>query len=313
MPTKIHSIEKQYPKQTVLASTPTIPRPTMSEYDLNSDNDSHGRVPVLYGTTGDACGTCSSTTVPLYDLSCHESDDFYCCDCLTKTWYVAANDLVPCPACCQDCNFMPLQPIEEWHGLNRHFRDREQLGKMRQQPDVMNNLMGFTADEAAVFLEQLYVLVEEQITDPVLLGNSPYYQVPETGSTTATLIKNPFYGRLIDQLVHVPKMMTSPLELEEDLIELLKHIVVDFTKYKHGYSLHVSGVDVDDDDDVLHQAITKYPDINEMRDNWIGIIRLWVEMLACRHLERLAPAEGGAAERSRRPSVLEIGVDTWTL
>jgi hypothetical protein len=108
-------------------------------------------------------------------------------------------------------------------------------------------------------------------------------------------------------------MKTTPLQLEEDLFGLLEHIVVDFTKYKHGYNLDISGVDVDNDDDVLHQAITKFLDINEMRDNWIGIIRLWVEMLTWRHLERVAPAEGGGAERSRRPSVPEIGVDAWTL
>jgi hypothetical protein len=92
--------------------------------------------------------------------------------------------------------FRPFIPIVEWHDLNRQFRDRGKLEKMRQQSEVMDNLIAFTANEGAVFLEKLYILVEEQIADPVDLGNPPYYQVPETGSTIETLFTNPFYCRL---------------------------------------------------------------------------------------------------------------------
>jgi hypothetical protein len=43
--------------------------------------------------------------------------------------------------------------------------------------------------------------------------------------------------------------------------------------------------------------LTTYLSINEIKENWELIIKKWVELLAWRHLERLAPPEGGAAER----------------
>jgi hypothetical protein len=47
-----------------------------------------------------------------------------------------------------------------------------------------------------------------------------------------------------------------------------------------------------------------YQDVKAVRDNWMEIIKMWVVMLAWRHLERTAPVEGGAAERFRTPVTL---------
>jgi hypothetical protein len=60
----------------------------MSGYE---SDDSHASDPILLGITGDACATCFSTTTPLYDLSCHPSNDFYCRTCRTATWHAASD------------------------------------------------------------------------------------------------------------------------------------------------------------------------------------------------------------------------------
>jgi hypothetical protein len=48
---------------------------------------------------------------------------------------------------------------------------------------------------------------------------------------------------------------------------------------------------------VLGAALENYKPINELKDNWELIIKKWVELLAWRHLERLALPEGGAVDR----------------
>jgi hypothetical protein len=101
-------------------------------------------------------------------------------------------------------------------------------------------------------------------------------------------------------------MMTTPFQLEEDLITLLDDLTVKSTKFKYSYHLEATSIDIENDEHVLQYAVSHFPDIKEVRDNWIGIIKLWVDMLAWRHLERVAPAEGGAAERLRRPSNLAM-------
>jgi hypothetical protein len=201
---------------------------------------------------------------------------------------------------------MPLKSLDEWSGISRDFRDNEAIDKMRAQPEVMNNMIGFTAREAVVSLEQVYNLVADQILDHVELGGLPSYQAQATGSTSEQLASNPFYSGLIAQVAAVPKMTTTPLQLEEDLITLLDGLTVSFAKSKYSFHMDVDGIDLNDDNQVLEHATTNFPDIKGVQDNWTGIVKLWVEMLAWRHLERVAPAEGGAAERIRCPSNLAM-------
>lgn len=268
----------------------------MGGYD--SDNDSHAGDPVLLGLTGDACGSCKSTDVPLYDLSCHESDDFYCRDCLTKTWYNAKDEVVRCPSCGEDCGFMPLAPIEQFRGISRDFSDTEGLEKLRQQPEIMNNLIGFTNREAAVLLQHVYGLVEDQILDPMELGGWP--SALQQGDNTARMsfATNPFYNNLVRELAAAPKIMTSPLQLEEDLMNSLNADVIAYASSQYPGQIMEGR-----DEDVLVHVLND-PYLKDVRENWIIIINKWVDLLAWRHIERTASVEGGAAERLRAPITL---------
>jgi hypothetical protein len=274
--------------------------------DHDSDNDSHAGDPVLHGVTGDACGRCSSTTVPLYDLSCHDSDDFYCRDCLTKTWYLAKDEVVRCPACSKDCDFMPLQPIEHFKGISRNFVDFEAFDKIREQPEVMNNLIAFTATEAIVFLQHVYTLYADQLLNPSELGAAPDNHILQRSPNTleSDLSDNIFYNVFAAKVCATPKSITSPAQLEEDLLHKLDTTTVDFARFKYGPQMYAGGVDLFDDAAVLFQANQCFPDVNEIKENWVGIIKMWVDILAWRHIERTAPAEGGAAERFRQPLFL---------
>jgi hypothetical protein len=275
----------------------------MSDYD--SDNDSHAGDPVLYGVTGDACGTCSATTVPLYDLSCHDSDDFYCRDCLTKAWYLAQDEVVCCPSCGEDCDFMPLQPIAQFKGISRNFVDAEAFDKIRQQPEVMNNLIAFSAAEAIVFLQNVYTLYADQLLDPAKLGAIPTYRPFQLANTLdEDLANNPFYCAFAAELTAAPKSMTSPVQLEDIMFKVLNSAVVSFAKLKYNDQLYSAGVDLHHDAAVLEHTTQSFDDINDIKDNWVGIIKMWLDLLAWRHIERTATVEGGAAERTRQPLIL---------
>jgi hypothetical protein len=90
--------------------------------------------PQLMGVTGDSCVSCGSHSVPLYGLPCHESDDFHCRDCLTKSFYSDSDDLVRCPhpICCQPAGFQPLDLLEYGLHLNNGFYDEERIKKIRE-------------------------------------------------------------------------------------------------------------------------------------------------------------------------------------
>ena len=65
--------------------------------------------------------------------------------------------------------------------------------------------------------------------------------------------------------------------------------------------MRANGVDLNNFDAVLLQAKHIYDDVNSIMENCEGIIKMWIDLLARRHLERAAPAEGGASERLRKP------------
>jgi hypothetical protein len=88
------------------------------------------------------------------------------------------------------------------------------------------------------------------------------------------------------------------------LLNKLDTATVNFTRFKYGPQMYASSVDLCDDAAVLFQANQSFPDVNEIKENWVGIIRMWVNILAWRHIERTVPAEGGAAERFRQPLFL---------
>jgi hypothetical protein len=106
---------------------------------------------------------------------------------------------------------------------------------------------------------------------------------------------------LKDELTSVPKMMATRLELEEDLMLVLDNNIVRDTRFKYGDHLDRNDVELDNDSAVLWEATNTFEDMNNIRENWVGIIKMWVDLLAWRHIEHTASVEGGAAERRREP------------
>jgi hypothetical protein len=256
--------------------------------------------PQLMGVTGDNCASCGSLSVPLYDLSCHESDEFPCRDCLTKSFYSDADEVVRCPhpTCRQPAGFQPPDLLEYGLHLNNEFYDEQRIDKIREQPEVMNNLIAFTRDEAEVTLQHIYGLVEDQLLDPAVLGGAPgHITTGAQNSLQAGFDFNIFVGGFLAEMKAAPKQMTTPDEFDEDLSALLNKLLHQYIQIYHGDELITRGVDIADEETVLRAALETYLSINEIKENWQLIIKKWVELLAWRHLERLAPPEGGAAER----------------
>jgi hypothetical protein len=258
------------------------------------------RQPQLMGVTGDDCASCKSTSVPLYALSCHESDDFHCRDCLTKEFYGAFDEVVRCPhpPCGKPCGFKSLAPLAQSLHLDNDFYDSERIDQIRQQPEVMNSLIAFTADEAEIVLHHVHGLFEDQIINPVVLGGIPGYITADVqNSLEAGFALNPFVCGFLSEMKATRKMMTTPHELDEDLSSLLSNILLQYAQVYYGNDMARLGIDMKDSKAVLAAAMENYKPINEIKDNWEGIIQKWVELLAWRHLERLASPEGGVAER----------------
>jgi hypothetical protein len=258
------------------------------------------KAPQLMGVTGDSCASCKSITVPLYDLSCHESDDFHCRDCLTKTFHAVNDQIVRCPhpSCRRSVGFQPPTPLAQTFHLDNDFYDQEHIDKICEQPEVMNNLIAFTGEEAEVILQHIYTLFEDQLMDPVALGGvAAHMTTGAENSLQASFASNPFVCGFLAQMKVASKLMTTPYELDEDLSILLSKLLYEYAQWNYGNELTRHGVDLKHEDAVLAAALENYKPFNEIKGNWELIIKKWVELLAWRHLERMAPPEGGAAER----------------
>lgn len=247
--------------------------------------------PQLMGITGDNCASCKSTTVPLHDLSCHESDDFHCRDCLTKTFHAVNDQIVRCPhsACRRSVGFeQPTSLAQDFH-LDNDFYDQERIDKIREQPEVMNNLIAFTGEETEVILHHVYTMFEDQLMDPVALGGvAGHITARAKYSLQASFACNPFVCGFLAQMKAAPKLMTTPYELDEDLSALLFRLLHEYAQLNYGNELTRHGVDLEHQGAVLAAALDNYRPFNEIKGNWELIVKKWVELLAWRHLERLA-------------------------
>lgn len=204
----------------------------------------------------------------------------------------------PSEACARDCGFMPLQPISQAIHLDRNFYEIERIDRIRQQPEVMNNMIGFTSEEAQVILEHVYSEIEDQVLDPVALGGIPgYISKYANQSLRDGLAINPFAIGLLQELTAVPKFTMTPYELEEDLKSTLSHLLYKYAHQYYASELAKWGVDMGHEAEVLDTALTNYKPIQDFKDYWEDIIKNWVDLLTWRHLERLSPSEGGAADR----------------
>jgi hypothetical protein len=184
--------------------------------------------PQLMGVTGDNCASCGSLSVPLYDLHCHQSDEFHCHDCLTKSFYADSDEVVRCPhpTCRQPAGFQPLDLLEYGLHLNNDFYDEQRIDKIRKQPEVMNNLIAFTKEEAEVTLQHIYGFVKDQLMDPVVLGGVPgHITAYSKNSLQAGFDVNIFVGGFLAEMKAAPKQMTAPYELDEDLSALLNKVL----------------------------------------------------------------------------------------
>lgn len=211
--------------------------------------------PILLGLIEGACAICCTNTVELYNLACHPNYDLYCRDCLTKKWFEASDEVIRCPDCGDDCEFAPLAPIDDL----RVDRDViEVLDEIREEPEIMNSLIGFTDREAAFTLDIAYDMAADQVLHVADLDG--LYEAPHN-----------FYYAFLTELTTTKKFMTTPLELEEDLLTLLDDLATTYALGEFGYE------DLDSNAKVLHA-------------NWAEIVKKWVALLTYRHLKRTGSA-----------------------
>jgi hypothetical protein len=140
---------------------------------------------------------------------------------------------------------MPLQDIQDFAGISRECIELEAFDKIREQPEVMTNLITFTADEAAIFLQVTYDYYADQLLDPTELGGMASYI---SDSAQKSFAANPYYRALYNEVTTVSKMMTTPFDLEEDLLQTLRMATIGNALHKYGNQLDASGVDVEDND-----------------------------------------------------------------
>ncbi|KAF1833854.1 hypothetical protein BDW02DRAFT_598692 [Decorospora gaudefroyi] len=211
-----------------------------------------------------------------------DDDDFHCRNCLTKTFHVANDDVVRCPhpSCGRPVGFLPLTSLAQEQivatvsvfgtpqGLrpDNDFFNRECIDKIREQPEVMNNLIAFTSEEAKMILYHICVL-EDQVMDPVALGGVPGYMTAEAhNSLQAGFSLNDFVCGLLTEM-QTPKLITTPLELEEDLGTLFSKLLHRYTLAYHQDKLARWGIDLSDEDAVLSAALENYKPISELKEN----------------------------------------------
>ncbi|KAF2247503.1 hypothetical protein BU26DRAFT_566476 [Trematosphaeria pertusa] len=267
--------------------------------------------PVCVGITGDICISCKQTvydtkcgdpeapaTAPLYDLSCHSSDEFQCCNCLTKAWFNSAGDAVPCPwkFCRRDAGFAQLPNI---HTINVDQELVEKTELLRLDKKTAENLIGIDAGDARVFLTQVYNFFEDHVLDPTALGGLPG-QVTEAleNSAIASLASNPFFQGLYN---HFPwddmsprKYMLTPMELERDLLKILEQRLRNHVMENYGVALSSIGMCLDTEDGLkaaTEMAKEQFVPVTTIYENWRSIVQTLVSVLCWRHLERLAGAE----------------------
>lgn len=193
---------------------------------------------------------------------------------------------------------MSLNPLAKGLHLSHNFYDIERVDVIRKQHEVMNNLIGFTSEEAEATLQHVYSLFEDQVLDPVALGGVPGHITQYAQNSLQTNCGfNPFYTRLLYELTATVKIMMTPKELEEDLETVLAEQLYVYACQYHGNELIRWDIDLSHQDAVLISALANYKSMTDIKEYWEEIIQKLVELLAWRHLERLAPPEGGAADR----------------
>ena len=241
------------------------------------------------------CASCNTADAPRYQLSCHDKKSHYCRNCLTETWCNAKDELIHCPhhPCGKGSNFMPLVPLSQILHFESSFYDIERIEKIHEQPEIMNNLIGFTREEAAVALQHLYSMFEDQILDPVLLGGAPgQLTLQAEESFGANVSSNPFYQALLNELTAPAKMMATPSDLEEDLNVVLTRSLYAYITRHFRPDLQNSDASFEEKVAVVDAASDFVEVLPRIQENWIEIIRKWVDLLACHHLGRFASLEG---------------------
>ncbi|USP76323.1 uncharacterized protein yc1106_03597 [Curvularia clavata] len=244
------------------------------------------QAPQLMGIIeGCCCSTCGSITAPLYHLICQWPEIFHCRNCLTGRFCEASDDIIRCPGVCGcTVGWKALLPLEQ----GAHFNyDQEAIEAIRQQPEVMNNLIAYTAEEAQTIFNHVYTMFEDQILDPVALGGIPHHFLEHDDNSLQTGFScNPFVVCFLDEVTKMPKTMTTPHDLDEDMATLLKNML--------STNLHMKIVDrMFSSDEMMNEDIavkTAFDAIKlgEIKENWELMIRKWVELVTWRHLERFS-------------------------
>ncbi|KAH7066222.1 hypothetical protein BKA63DRAFT_608051 [Paraphoma chrysanthemicola] len=144
----------------------------------------------------------------------------------------------------------------------------EILDQMRENA-VMNSETTFSTSRAVTLLDTVCYFAADMIADQV---GGDLKDINFGGTTGRSFTNNPFLQRFAAELTETSSMVTTPLQLEEDLMQLLESTLIENCNNK----LTV-----------------------EVRENWTVVIKLFVEFLAWRQFERTEKVQGSVAGQFR--------------
>jgi hypothetical protein len=261
-------------------------------------------MPLCIGVTGDFCISCKQlvydthcgdpeapATAPLYDLSCHVSNEFQCRDCLTRAWVAYAGTCVPCAwkYCGKPAGFHPLPSV------TKIVVDRDLFEKLEEMksPGITDHIIGIELSEVLHLLMQTYEYVADQLLDPVELGSvSSEVMKQHDISASLAMSSNPFFYNLwqhFDLGFDLSKLSVTPKTLKEQLLECLNTALCTYVRVKFGPTLVAFGANLDSLEG-FNQAMTmarnSFPLIETIYETWVLIMEILVGLLSWRHLER---------------------------
>ncbi|KAH7092584.1 hypothetical protein FB567DRAFT_545729 [Paraphoma chrysanthemicola] len=144
----------------------------------------------------------------------------------------------------------------------------EILDQMREH-EVMNSETTFPTSRAVALLDTVCYFAADMIADQV---GGDLQDINFGGTTGRTFANNLFLQKFAAELTETSNMTTTPLQLEEDLMQLLEATSIEH--YNNKFTI-------------------------EVRENWTVVIRLFVEFLAWRQFERTEKVQGNVAGQFR--------------
>jgi hypothetical protein len=175
----------------------------------------------------------------------------------------------------------------------RDFRS-EVLDKIREQSEIMNNEIAFSSRDAVTCLGHASSFAADLIADQVC---EPLDGINFGGTSGQSFANNLFFHTFSAQLAETSKMITTPLQLEEDLLQLLASTIIDYSKAQFNVTLVQVGDSFELGSDSFGLENVVLLDVAEVKENWTVVITILVELLTWKHLCRTTPVQDVAAGR----------------